>query len=153
MPGTAIEFQMFLDTNVLVASRLEAAPNHSRARHRMKAALEGKEPLRISRQVLREYLATVTRPQPWSNPVSMVVALDHVATLETHLEILEDGPDVTEMLAELCRTVLVAGKQVHDANIVATMLARGERQLMTFNAKDFRRYGDRITLVDMEGTP
>ena len=83
----------------------------------------------------------------------MVAALDHVATLEAHFEILEDGPDVTEMLAELCRTVLVAGKQVHDANIVATMLARSERQLMKSNVKDYRRFGDRITLVDMEGTP
>ena len=153
MPGTAVELRMFLDTNVLVLSRFEAAPNHSRARHWMRTAIEGKEQLRISRQVLREYLATVTRPQPWSNPVSMLVALDHVATLETNMEILEDGPDVTEMLVELCGTVPVAGKQVHDANIVATMLARGERRLMTFNATDFRHYGDRITLVDMEGTP
>ena len=144
---------MFLDTNVLVLSRFEAAPNHSRARHRMRTAIEGKETLRISRQVLREYLATVTRPQPWSHPVSMVAALNHVATLGAHFEILEDGPGVTVMLTKLCRTVLVAGKQVHDANIVATMLAHGERQLMTFNAKDFRRYSDHITLVDMEGTP
>ncbi len=85
----------------------------------------------------------------------MVVALDHVATLESHLEILEDGPDVTEMLAELCRTVLVPGKQVQDANIVAKMLARGEGQQMkmTFNTEDLRRYGDYIALVDMERTP
>ena len=152
MPGTAVELRMFLDTNVLVLSRFEAATNHNRARHRLRTAIESKEALCISRQVLREYLATVTRPQPWSHPVSMVAALDHVATLEAHFEILEDGPDVTEMLAKLCRTIQVAGKQVHDANIVATMLARGERKLMTFNAKDFRRFGDHITLVDMEGT-
>ncbi len=38
-------------------------------------------------------------------------------------------------------------RQVHDANIVATMLAHGERLLLTFNHADFRRYGDRIALV------
>ena len=36
------------------------------------------------------------------------------------------------------------------ANIVATMLAHGERRLLTFNTRDFRRYGDRIDLIDME---
>ncbi len=39
------------------------------------------------------------------------------------------------------------GKQIHDANIVATMLVYGERRLLTFNADDFRRYGDRLELV------
>ena len=48
------------------------------------------------------------------------------------------------MLVGLCRDVVVAGKQVHDANIVATMMAHGERQLLTFNGSDFRRFGDRM---------
>ncbi len=114
-------------------------------------ASEGNETLRISRQVLREYLATVTRPQSWSAAISMNDALDHVAQLEDGFDILEDGPSVTNTLATLCRDVPVAGKQVHDANIVATMLAHGERRLLTFNAGDFRRYGERIELVDVEG--
>ena len=46
--------------------------------------------------------------------------------------------------------VPVAGKQIHDANIAATMLAHGERRLLTMNIKDFRRYGERIELVDRE---
>ena len=46
--------------------------------------------------------------------------------------------------------VPIAGKQVHDANIVATMLTHDERRLLTFNTRDFRRYGDRIDLIDME---
>ena len=39
------------------------------------------------------------------------------------------------------------GGRIHDANIVATMLAYGERRLLTFNTADFRRYGDRIELL------
>ena len=54
------------------------------------------------------------------------------------------------MLTSLCREVPVAGRQVHDANIAATMLAHGERRLLTFNAQDFRRYGERI-VVDRYG--
>ena len=56
---------------------------------------------------------------------------------------------VVVVLATLCGEVPVSGKQVHDANIVAAMLAHGERRLVTFNAKDFQRYGDRIELTGM----
>ena len=62
----------------------------------------------------------------------------------TRFEVLEDGPRVAEMLLALCRAVPVGGRQVHDADIVATMLAHGERRLTTFNTVDFRPYGDRI---------
>ena len=142
---------MFLDTNVLVRARFEAAPDHAIARQRMQDAGESGEYLRISRQVVREYLATVTRPQRWSPPVQMDAALEHVAALEDRFEMLEDGPGVADMLKRLCLEVPVAGKQVHDANIVATMLAHGERRLLTFNGRDFRRYGVRIELIDGEG--
>ena len=53
-------------------------------------------------------------------------------------------------MTALCREVPVAGKQIHDANIAATMLAHGERRLLTLNARDFWRYGERIELVKLE---
>lgn len=77
----------------------------------------------------------------------MSEALSDVTWINERFEILEDGPRVTAHLVVLCREVPVAGKQVHDANIVATMLAHGERRLATLNEKDFRRYGDRIEIV------
>ena len=70
-----------------------------------------------------------------------------VRRLDRAFEVLEDGARVTETLVSLCREVDVGGRQIHDANIVATMLAHGERRLLTFNAADFRRYGDRIELA------
>ena len=47
----------------------------------------------------------------------------------------------------------MGGKQVHDANIVATMLANGVTPLLTFNAADFRRFGSRIELVTPDAVP
>ena len=138
---------MFIDTNVFVYSRTLKAPHHDTAREQLELALQSGEPLRISRQVLREYLAAVTRPQAWSIAVSREEALADVERLMAGFEILEDGPVVTASLIELCRAVPVGGRQVHDANIVATMLAHGERRLLTFNTADFRRYADRIELV------
>ena len=56
---------------------------------------------------------------------------------------------MTENLLALCREVSVGGRQIHDANIVATMLAHGEHRLLTFNISDFRRFEDRIELMDL----
>ena len=139
---------MFIDTNVLVKARIPTAPDHNAARANLERAFEEPEPLRINRQVIREYLAVVTRPQTWTVGISRMEALDDVSRLLGSVEILEDGPSVTAALVGLCSEVMVGGRQIHDANIVATMLAHGERRLLTFNRADFRRYGDRIELVD-----
>ena len=138
---------MFVDTNVLVKARILEAPDHDMARDSLERAFEEPDPLRISRQVLREYLAVVTRPQTWPVPISREAALDDVERLVAAFEVLEDGRVVTDWLVSLCREVSAGGRQIHDANIVATMLAYGERRLLTLNAADFRRYGDRIQLV------
>ena len=139
---------MFIDTNVLVRARFTVAPSHGLARARLREALGREERPRISRQIVREYLAVVTRPQIWSAPLPMSDALRDVDWFVSEFDVLEDGPAVTHQLAELCREIPVGGRQVHDANIVATMLAHAEQRLLTFDQDDFRRYGSRISLID-----
>ncbi len=138
---------MFVDTNVLVKGRILESPDHDTARRELERALQDPEPLRINRQVLREYLVVVTRPQPWVVTITREEALADVERFADAFEILEDGPVVTDRLVALCREVSVGGRQIHDANIVATMLAYGECRLLTFNTADFRRFGQRIELV------
>ena len=138
---------MFIDTSIFVPARSARAPHCTVARAALSQAQESGKTLGTSRQVLREYLSTMTRPQTWHDPLPMTQALNDLAWLSVAFEILEDGTHVTDILVELCREVPLAGKQVHDAHIVATMLAHGERRLLTFNASDFRRYGERIELI------
>jgi predicted nucleic acid-binding protein len=52
-----------------------------------------------------------------------------------------------DQLSALGRTVAFGGKQVHDANLVATMLAHGETRLLTVNAADFQRFAAVIEVV------
>lgn len=106
----------------------------------------GEEQPALSRQVLREYLAVVTRPQTWSVPLPRTQAIADVLELSRAFAILEDGPAVTPILLDLCRDVPEGGRQVHDANIVATLLAHGERRLLTFNDGDFIRFMPRIEI-------
>ena len=139
---------MFVDTNVLVYARVLEAPNHEAARARLERAIAGPDPVHISRQVMREYLAVMTRPQTWAAAMTREQVLGDVERLEASFHVLEDGPAVTDSLVALCRDVAVGGRQVHDANIVATMLTHGESRLLTFNTADFRRYRHRIELVE-----
>jgi predicted nucleic acid-binding protein len=98
--------------------------------------------LAVSGQILREYLSVVTRPQLFLSPVPMAEALADVARFATDFEHLEDGPEVGK------RLVPIAGRQVHDANIVATMLAHGEDRLLTMNRGDLRRFEPRIEILE-----
>lgn len=139
---------MFIDTNVLVYSRIIEAPCHDVAGESLERVRLSNESLRISRQIIREYVSVVTRPQTWLNPLSSEEVLEEIDWLVSLFDILEDGPAVTEWLITLLREVSVGGRQIHDANIIATMLAHGERKLLTFNTSDFRRYGDRIELME-----
>ena len=56
---------------------------------------------------------------------------------------------MTAQLLHLLSSVQVAGKQVHDANIVATMLTYGVPKLLTNNTADFARFGHLITVVPL----
>jgi predicted nucleic acid-binding protein len=138
---------VFVDTNVLVQARFAPAPFHARARRALEAGPRSGAPLRLSRQILREYLAVVTRPQTWAVPLPTAEALADLERLERGHAMLEDGPAVTRELIALCRAVPLGGRQVHDANIVGTMLAHGETRLLTFNAADFTRFAPRIEVV------
>ncbi len=139
---------MFIDTNALIYTQVVETPNHQTARNWIQQARNNQEPLRISRQIVREYLAAVTRPQNWRDPITLEEALSDVQRFLDTFEVLEDGPQVTDTLIQLCRETPIGGRQIHDANIVATMLAHGENRLLTFNTSDFQRFTNRIQIVN-----
>ena len=136
----------FVDTNALVHAAADGAPLLDRAQVALAlTAAEG--PITISRQVLREYLSVMTRPQIWGKPLTLAQATADTAGFMRQFSVLEDGPSVWDTLIMLGRNHSFAGRQVHDANIVATMLAHGERRILTFNDADFRRFASLIEVV------
>ena len=109
---------MFVDTNILVNALIHKAPHYEIAKEGLERRLRGPEPLCISSQIMREYLAVVTRPQSWPVPITHGEALDDIGHLDRAFEVLEDSLRVTEMLVSLCRALQVGGRQIHYANIV-----------------------------------
>jgi predicted nucleic acid-binding protein len=129
----------FIDTNVLVYAAADEAPLLDRARAAL-ARPASVGPLAINRQVWREYLSVITRQQIWGKPLALAEAVADTAEFIRQFTVLEDGPLVWDRLVMLGHRYSFAGRQVHDANIVATMLAHGEHRILTFNGVDFRRF-------------
>ena len=62
----------------------------------------------------------------------------------------DDTAAVTDQLIKLLGDFNIGGKQIHDANIVATMLAYDIPCLLTHNVKDFRRFGEVIRIEGID---
>jgi predicted nucleic acid-binding protein len=141
---------VFVDTNVLVYATRPSTPQHAVASAAL-ARLEGEgSTLWVSPQILREYLAVVTRPQASAPALSMATAIADVQTFRATFEVAEDSPTVLDRLCDLLIAHSGSGRQVHDANVVATMLEHGVCRLLTFNAADFRRFAP---IIDIEPIP
>ena len=138
---------IFIDTNVLVYASRTTAHAFQRAHAALVRLEDEGTDLCVSRQVLREYLVTVTRPQADAAPLTLEAAVADVRRLADIYTVLEDGPAITNRLLQLVLGFPTRGKQVHDANLVATMLAHGVARLLTFNAADFQRFGSVIEVV------
>jgi predicted nucleic acid-binding protein len=140
---------VFLDTNVLVNANVAAAPLHAEALIAIREYVRLGVPLWVSRQVLREYLAVLSRPQVFSRPLHPQVLVARVQQFESRFRVANEDPDVTARLLTLMEPVPVGGKQVHDANIVATMLVQSVDPLLTANPSDFVRFSRLITVLPL----
>ncbi len=110
-------------------------------------------PVWISRQTLREYLSALSRPSTYAPTIPMASLLADISALLTRFHVVEDGPAVTSALLMLLGTTACGGKQIYDANIVATMITGGIRRLLTHNVGDFRRFSAWIDVLPLVAAP
>jgi predicted nucleic acid-binding protein len=143
---------LFLDTNILLAATDASRDSHELAFALLDAAGSRGPRCAVSGQVIREYLAVATRPVS-ANGLGMKIgdALANVAQMETRLEFCEETPAVCELLQRLAQAHQVAGKALHDANIVATMTVHRVECLVTENPAVFEAY-EGISLLTLEQT-
>ena len=66
----------FLDTNILLRSTITQYPLYAQVKQLVDTQLDADVELWISRQVIREYIAQVTRPQMFMNPMMMYPMMD-----------------------------------------------------------------------------
>lgn len=145
--------RVLVDTNVLVYASLRNSEWHTKAVQALHTELQSGAEMWVSRQILREYLAVMTRPGTTTLASPAVTATSDVIAFERMFQVADETSDVTARLVTLVRSVSVGGKNIHDANLVATMQAFGISRLLTHNVADFKRYGASITVVPIVPKP
>ena len=144
---------VFVDTNVLVYANLTQSPWHKKTVSALENLRISGAELWINRQVLREYLAVLTRTSLLSAPIPKESLIEDVRAFSAAFKIAEESSQTTEILLDLLGKFPTGGKQIHDANIVATMLSVGVRSLLTNNAADFARFSNEIEILDLQKLP
>ena len=139
-PGSAV----FVDTNILIYANVPASPFCTQARKRLTEMEAAGVDLWISRQTIREYLVIMSRPGTLTPPVPIEDLISDVERLAEGFIVADEHAGTTAQLLNLLAHTTVAGKQVHDANIVATMLVNSVPRLLTHNIADFKRFEPKI---------
>jgi predicted nucleic acid-binding protein len=136
-----------LDTNILLRMSDESAHTHLLAGEAVSRLLDRKDEVYLTAQNLIEFWAVATRPVKangfgWTTQRTAT----EVKQLQNKFPILSDSPQILPNWLMLVETHDVKGKNVHDARLVAAMMAHGITHLLTFNTDDFRRFPN-ITLI------
>ena len=136
-----------LDTNVLLAATDMGRPSHEAALAVLNLWPSEGRALAVSGQILREYLAVTTRPRTVNGlRLSAQAALGNVDAFLQRTRLLPEDGRVAAILRRLIAEVPCLGEQVHDANVVATMVTHGVGELVTSHIEHVRRFEPRIRL-------
>ena len=140
--------RVMIDTNVLLAATDKGRTEHDDALTILNEWPAGATTLCTSGQILREYLAVATRPAARNGlGLKSSDALGNVRAIRERTTILAEDAKVVERLLSLLADVECGGKQIHDANVVATMLVNGIGTIVTMNLDDFSRFGGYVSLL------
>lgn len=139
--------KVFVDTNILLRSTIIQFPNYSDVKPFVERYIALGTELWISGQVIREYFNQTTRPQSFMQPMTGVQIEAQFSKLRAVFKIAYETEAVVEQFVKLLQQYPTRGKQVHDANLVATMIVYEIDTLLTLNIDDLKRFGDKIKLV------
>jgi predicted nucleic acid-binding protein len=132
---------ILMDTNILLRLLEPKDAEYALVREAVKTLTVRGESLCFASQNLIEFWNVCTRPLSRNGlGLSSVQTDERAALIEGKFRLL---PDHERIHAEWRRLVVahsVAGVQVHDARLVASMMAHGVPQLLTLNDRDFARY-------------
>jgi predicted nucleic acid-binding protein len=141
---------VFCDTNVVIRLNIVETPEHARVKAAIRRLLADGNTLWISRQVLREFCMVLTRPQSFPVPVSNRDVVARARSLAGLFPIAEETSAVTDQLFRFVETIPMGGKQIYDANLVATMQVQGIKYLFTLNPSDFRRFSNTTEIITLD---
>lgn len=148
--ATARAARYLLDTNILLRRADQQNPAHPTAIEAVARLLAEGATMCITAQNLIEFWAVATRPAE-KNGLGWDAAKtqSELAKLQAAFTLLPDSPAILPRWERLVQLYGVQGVQVHDTRLAAVALVYGVENLLTFNAKDFRRFApEGLTVVE-----
>lgn len=138
-----------LDTNILVRLTDTQSAHHEIANGVVRQ-LQPDHQLVVVPQNLIEFWNVVTRPAARNGlGLSPLNAEKSLQFIENTFVLFSYEPSVFTHWRRLVVQYHVSGVQVHDAHLVAAMLAHNVTHILTFNTRDFARYApEGIVAVD-----
>jgi predicted nucleic acid-binding protein len=130
-----------VDTNLLLRSLEDGHVAQPVAEKGLFALRDRGEIFSIFPQNLIEFWAVATRPVTNNGlGLSIAQAEAEVISLKTLFVLLPDTPEIFSEWEKIVLQYRVAGKQAHDARLVAAMRVHDLTHLLTFNTGDFKRF-------------
>jgi len=102
----------------------------------------------VCAQVIIEFWAVATRPRE-ANGLGLSIndAETTVGDILNTFQCLEEPAKIVEVWRNLAVSHRVAGKQSHDARLVAIMQSQGVSQLVSINTGDFKRFSEIVCVT------
>jgi predicted nucleic acid-binding protein len=132
-----------VDTNVLVRWLKPEDRDYPLVVSAIDIILQRSAVLCFTSQNVAEFWNTCTRPLARNGyGLSPQETDSRVRYFEERMQLLPDSLTVHQEWRKLLVSHSVSGVQVHDARLVAAMRVYHVKQILTFNDRDFARYGD-----------
>lgn len=141
--------KVFLDTNILLRMILTQMNQHAEVDALVKRTISEGAELWISGQVIREFIVQATHPRTLAEPLTIEQVVREIEAMKPLFQIADETAGVRDKLLELLQQYPTQGKQIHDANIVATMLTYEIDTLLTLNVDDLKRFENVINLISL----
>jgi predicted nucleic acid-binding protein len=135
------------DTNIWLRAAQRESPHHVIAVNALATLLARGDAIFLTAQNLIEFWSVASRPSAANGlgwPVTTV--RQEIDRLLAQFPLLEEIPAIFTNWSYLVTTHQITGRRVHDARLVAVMVAHGVTHLLTFNGDDFRAF-DEIVVV------
>lgn len=105
----------------------------------------------INGQIIREFWRASSLRQTNGKMLPTEEIVQTLQRFRDVMRVADETEAVREQLLTLVQEYSVRGLAVHDANIVATMLAHNIDSVCTLD-NDFARYGERVTIIQPQAS-
>jgi predicted nucleic acid-binding protein len=138
---------LLLDTNIWLRVVQPTAPQHAIAVDALAALIAQGATVYVTAQNVIEFWSVATRPVD-ANGLgwSVEAAAQEVERIMALFPSLDDTPAVFAHWQTLVAAHRVIGRRVHDARLVAVMLAHDVSHILTFNGDDFRGFNEIVVV-------